>query len=651
MRVIRRGVVLILPALLVLVGLQALSGLAQSPSPVAVDPQKVLQKITDPKGVFSFKLSDEPGTWFDTGIDIFGTRSLGVGVASAANPVKAVFTIAKPDTNTVHTVSSLIWPTGAPGFPWGQGGGGLGEREVALTKPGLYAFTCKIHPYMLGAVVVDDPATPGLDFGQRLSTMGGTSLPSDADYIMRLVHTFFIATVPNNWQHYSASSSTTWNPTYPPAPILTYDSSGSMHVIPNLNDYFHQKFNEPKTLPAANVKPRTPGVGEVWVDTQFEKTAGKSKSGTATAVDTSTWEVSKKVALPGVNMDNPHNMWTDKDQKLIYQTQWFSDKLDVWDRETLRFIREITVGPAPSHVMTRTDTDQLHVALNGGNAVVELSPGATSITRRLLAQRPGEQVAHPHAHWMSSDGTRMVTPDPNTNQATLFDVPSGMIISKPTLETIPIASSMASDDSRYYIANLLSHSLSCVSMGAPACNDHGHKVARKTIRFNANYDPVSGPKGGYGLLPIQTPVSPDNKYMLTANTTSGTVAVIDLSKDEVVKYLPCDPGCHGINFGAKKGGGYYGYLSNKFSNRMQVIDADPNHDGKFNDAKIVGSLVLDAGGATRGDDTVTQYAGLGGQGVLAVPLVYNGWVQKVPQVAPFDQLTAEQRNPLGRKPS
>ena len=27
---------------------------------------------------------------------------------------------------------------------------------------------------------------------------------------------------------------------------------------------------------------------------------------------------------------------------------------------------------------------------------------------------------------------------------------------------------------------------------------------------------------------------------------AGHVAVIDLSKDEVVKYLPCDPGCHGI---------------------------------------------------------------------------------------------------------
>jgi hypothetical protein len=30
------------------------------------------------------------------------------------------------------------------------------------------------------------------------------------------------------------------------------------------------------------------------------------------------------------------------------------------------------------------------------------------------------------------------------------------------------------------------------------------------------------------------------------------------------------------------------------------------------------------------DDVVSAYAGMGGQGVLPIPLVYNGWVQKLP---------------------
>jgi len=346
-------------------------------------------------------------------------------------------------------------------------------------------------------------------------------------------------------------------------------------------------------------------------------------------------------------MNNPHNMWTDKDQKVIYQTEWFSHFLDVFDRNTLSLIRRTDVGPGPSHVMTRTDTDQLHIALNAGNGVVELEPGGGSIDRTLLTQRPGEPIAHPHAHWMSSDGKRMVTPDPNTDEATLFDVPSGTIIQKPKLAKVPIASSMTPDDKKYYVANLLANSISCVSMdiNVPSCMDKGTPVIRKTIRLDGGYDLISKPTGPVGLLPIQIPVAPDDSVMLSANTLSGTIAEIDPKKDTVVKYLPCDAGCHGINYGAKDGGGYYGYVSSKFSNRMIVVDGDPNGDGNPADATIAGSLVLDPVSTTKSDDTISAYPGMGGQGVLAIPLVYNGWVQNLPPEWK-SKLTCKQRSPL-----
>ena len=38
---------------------------------------------------------------------------------------------------------------------------------------------------------------------------------------------------------------------------------------------------------------------------------------------------------------------------------------------------------------------------------------------------------------------------------------------------------------------------------------------------------------------------------------------------------------------------------------------------------------------------------MGGQGVLPIPLVYNGWVQNVPNKGSFNQLTCEQRHPIG----
>ncbi len=607
---------------------------------------------TLPINLFSptFKITDEPGAWFDTGFTLFGGRSLAPVLKLPGIQTKATFIVGpETGTDTNHSVTSLIRPVGAAVMD--QGAGFVGTKEYEFTEPGLYAFTCKIHPYMLGAAVVDDPLTVGLDFGkQSIVNMydGATVVPSFSDIIFRLVRTFFTATVPSNWQTFSATTPVTWDPQYPAAPILTYKANGAPSLLPTLDGFYQQYFKEPKILPPANLKPAIPGVGEVWIDTQFEKTAGKTKPGTATAVNVENWTVSKKAALPGINMNNPHNMWTDKDQRFIYQTEWFSDQLDVFDRETLELLRRVQVGNAPSHVMTRTDTDQLHVALNGANAVVELAPYAAKIDRRLLAQRDGEPVAHPHAHWMSADGQLMVAPDPNTDEATLWDVPSGRIIQKPRLARLPIASSMTPDSSKYYVANLLANSISCVSIDVnrPACMDGGVPVIRKTIRLDTNYDLVTGAHGDIGLLPIQLPVSPDGKYLLSANTMSGTVAVVDVASDTVIKSLPCDPGCHGINFGAKAGGGYYGYLSNKFSNTLMVIDGDPNGDGNASDAAIVGKMVLDPGPATRADDAVVQYAGMGGQGVLAVPLVYNGWVQKLP-AAWSARLTCKQRNPIG----
>jgi hypothetical protein len=113
----------------------------------------------------------------------------------------------------------------------------------------------------------------------------------------------------------------------------------------------------------------------------------------------------------------------------------------------------------------------------------------------------------------------------------------------------------------------------------------------------------------------------------------------------VVKTLPCDPGCHGINFGAKKGGGYYAYLSNKFSNALTIIDGDPNGDGSPKDAAIVGRMVLEGTNGTKSDSKMTTPA-WGGQGVLAVPLVYEGWVQLVPRSGSGAELTCRQRNPI-----
>jgi DNA-binding beta-propeller fold protein YncE len=234
---------------------------------------------------------------------------------------------------------------------------------------------------------------------------------------------------------------------------------------------------------------------------------------------------------------------------------------------------------------------------------------------------------------------------------------------------------MMPDSSEYYVANFLDSTINAITIIG---NSPGHMPTAGVFtkinllplsitngnRYNpdglTNVDPagVNGSfvTGAIGLLPIQTPVSPDGNYMFTANTLSGNILVTDTkqgspTRNQVVKSLPCDPGCHGIAFGAKQGGGYYAYVSSKFSNRMIVVDVTPVGGGL---PAIVGSVLLSTANASSdfktdgGVDTLATapYAGMGGQGVLPIPLVYNGWVQRLPGEWKR-QLTENQRNPIG----
>jgi len=576
------------------------------------------------QGRIEFELTDQPGAWYrSTAGPIAGSNSLAVGTPG----VEVKFSGA---SHTVHTMTSLLFPTGAANMPFDTNAQ-KGSAEVVLQTPGLYVFVCKIHPYMLGAVIVDDPNTPGLDLGENITLVNGITVPTSSDLATRLLRTFFIATNPGNWQNFASGAP--WHITYPGVDVRITGGA-----VVNLAAVLSARYGNDIALPPL-FKPATPGVGEVWVDTQFERTAGKEKPGTATRVDATTWSVLRKVALPAIDMNNPHNMWTDRNQRLIYQTEWFDSKLTVFERETGRFLRQISVGEAPSHVMTRTDTDEVHVAVNGEEgpqSVVELSPGATSVERKIDIGR-----GHPHAHWMSHDGKTMVTPNTFTGDSSIFDFPSNHTTSVVPTGALAIATGMMPDASKYYVANFLDNTITIIQ--TQTGNVFG------TINLLANYNPVTGAiTGPVGGLPIQTPVSPDGRYMVTANTLTATILITDTKTDKIVNMLHGEAGTHGVQFGAKKGGGYYAYVANKFANTLTIVDADPNGDGDFSDATIAGRVLLTADPAsTVTDDAIVGNAGMGGQGVLAIPVPYNGWVQQVPQSFK-NLLTPAQINPIGQ---
>ncbi len=595
-------------------------------------------------GLVTFEITDEPGSWFrSTRGDTFVGAGLNINTKSLEiiPPGSSVHFIMS-DTNAVHTMTSLIWPSEADNpdptiggdhhmIPFDQTKAYKGGGIVKLDEPGLYVFTCKVHPYMFGAVLVtngDGSKGNPLDLGKDIDLVMGATIPTTFDLATRLLRTFFVATGQPNWQDFTTG---TWTPEYP----KVFVSAGPAVTV-NLND--HLGGSTEVILPPL-VNPVTPGVGEVWIDTQFEQTASKTKPGTITVLDASDWTIKRKIALPQINMNHPHNIWSNKEQSIIYQTQWFDDKLTFIKRENGKLIKNVKVGNSPSHVVTVPDSDEITVAINGENGVVRIPKGSTKPETMMPTQLPGQPPANPHGHWITSDGTKIVTPNINTSDAGIYNVSDGSIVSRtPTGGNLPagphpIAIGMAKD--KFYVANLLDSSLNVID------NTTGALIT--TINLIANYPLATPPTGDFGLLPIQTPVDPTGRVVVTANT-GGQITIVDTATDTLVKQLACDPGCHGVNFGAKLGGGYYAYVTSKFSNRLIVVDPDPNNDGDFSDADIAGTISMVDNTATT-DDAVTGLAGMGGQGIYAIPNVYDGWVQHLPADWQTD-LTNEQRNAM-----
>ena len=662
----------------------------------------------------TFTLSDEPGVWFKTidagvgdrldnylkdvvGLPIDAKNGTGYPLSYASDAMEAAIpgagthfsgsegrslAVISPgetvnfvmkDSQTKHTITTLIYPTAAS--PIGGNGNlrvaGLGHFDhqlgirgstlltdtdgspVGLDVPGLYVFVCKIHPYMLGAVIVDDPNTnlyiagnpdlafPLLDLSGDLTVLTRTGnvdpavldfptkVPPTHPLALDLLKTFYVITDPNNWKDYTLSS---WNVALPPVlattnteevvAALAYDTPTTL-LAAGLLGLTNSTGQVPATVvglgldssvpitAADRSPPNSMGVGEVWVNTQFEETAAKNhngtsddKPGTITVVDTSDWSVERKISLPEINMNNPHNMWSDTKNDVIYQTQWFGSDMAIIDRESGELIKEVFVGQSPSHVIVAPDTGKIYTATNGEETVNEFDSTTYDMTRQIST---GFR-SHPHGHWMSSSGQYVVTPDFIGLKASIIDLDSSTVSTANKPLYAPIATGFKGDESVFYTSDFLGNSMTAIDPSDGSVLGH-----------------IDWLEHGVIGLPIQNPVSPDDKWMVVALTLGSKIGVVDLENDpgEIVAVLDCDPGCHGVQWGAQSGGGYFAYVSSKFSNALIVVDPRDGHN-----AEVVGKIVLAKEFGTEIDDPVIAYAGMGGQGVLTVPNVYEGWIQE-----------------------
>jgi hypothetical protein len=205
---------------------------------------------------------------------------------------------------------------------------------------------------MLGAVIVDNNGLEGggLYLGDNLTLLGVGPVPTTFDAAgpgqpasyqptnvwLRALRAFFIVTNPSNWKDYTKVGQP-YKPAYPPVPVVLGSGPAQVNVA-DLNAALQGAFDGEEIT--AQQKPRKNGIGEVWVDTQYELTAGKEPwlPGTMTVVSATGWNVKRKIALPEQKMNNGHNMWASHDQKQIYQTEWHGNSTFVLNRHNGRLL-------------------------------------------------------------------------------------------------------------------------------------------------------------------------------------------------------------------------------------------------------------------------------------------------------------------------
>jgi plastocyanin len=565
-------------------------------------------------------LTDEPGNWFRS--DATGSP---LSVVDAGDRVD--FKIGNCCTSTRHTVTLLLRPEGST-VEMDQDKSQRGTLSVEFDVPGVYVMVCKVHPYMTAVIAVRDAdgAIPDVTAGALpfLGYLGVASLP--ALDVLSVITT---------------------------VAATDEDKAAKWDILG----------------PGDQVLPPVPGVGEVWINTQFERVPGQvdehdvEKPGTITVVDASSFTIEREI--DGREADgmwnNPHNMWANFALDTVYNTNWFGKWINRIDRESGAITDSITVGEAPTHVITIPTPDSpqlghLTVPLSADKEMVKVVDTPDGLSRT-DAEPTGTGENNPHGHWLTCGrGDRAIVPNVFqglglAGSVSIIDTESGDVLAEfvhdaddplrsALLMPLAVGECHVHGVATAYVANAVSGMVTVID------------VDRMCIIGNIPVTLTPDGQTGLNLLhtlqvPIQTPVSPDERWVVTAvlslttvdRATTGSpdhLAVIDTHENEVVAFVPSPAGTHGVNWGAKLGGGYYAYVTNQHANVLTVLDPDPNGDGDGHDAAAVGTILL-----ANGSPGAAVTDGTGGQGVKPLPLTHDGWTQKTVALSGTGTLSAE----------
>jgi hypothetical protein len=222
----------------------------------------------------------------------------------------------------------------------------------------------------------------------------------------------------------------------------------------------------------------------VWIDTQFERVAnqrdrsGVLKPATITVLDAATFTLEREIngVQSGGMWNNPHNMWANLSLDVICNGNWFGKWINKIDRPSGAILNTITVGEAPTHVITiptaGSQNGVLTVPLSADNNIVKVRDSVSGL--KIVDSDPtGTGRNHPHGHWLTC-GTGDHTIVPNVfkgigpaGSVSIIDTASGAVVREfrqnpndpltaPLLMPIAVGECHVNHVHKAYVANLVS---------------------------------------------------------------------------------------------------------------------------------------------------------------------------------------------------
>ncbi len=453
----------------------------------------------------------------------------------------------------------------------------------------------------------------------------------------------------------------------------TFTTSGAFNFYCMLHPFMQvqvcagQNCSPPNnTDPTPAAAPTQAGVGELWVAAQFQDMNGTGKAvdqgvtttpaypdlsvtfddfvkpGEIEVINLATYTITQN-PTPATNpFNNPHYIWGRATGSEMVIDNYFDNYKSFLNGSTKAVtLSKLTWGTTASHTTSEFDGSPLWGPIQGDYAIQKLSPGTKvgswsvgTMTRITAQDSAGHLGSMPHGIWAGgSNGTIIETANSRSNNATLFQGSSQVTCARPPVGGkggFPLNAGITAAGSMFSTTNVGNPTTFSTSVTL----NLGTLNARGKIQCGTTEDV---PLPGEGA--VQTPPSPDDKYMAISNgpyitilpltaltfpagsTCVGGTFTTTPAGRQLCSINTNSFGAHGVAWGqraAGTGNGWRIYMAAKLTNFVAVFDLIENTNGTVS-MSHPGDITLVKRNPT-GVQTFPGVATTGGQGVTTRPL-------------------------------